>query len=447
MALKGRTIEETSLSERSSILLDRALDSVAVEQAKGYRILVGEKKELLRSYDTLNIDEVLAVCFWGRSGSRLFSSFLDSHDHLLMLPMEESQRIYEFLVVHSDLTLRDRLIGYPFYDDAYMPLFGGEFPIEPAHYYAAVDAVVEAYRDQSSEILSTSRAFFQCLHVAYSLAIKRRPAVRRPTIVYAQHRLNYHTARLVRDFPKARFIHSVRDPISCFDSTFAFYLRNALEKKQIVRSAYPEAAVRTLTELTSTDEPNRGVGERTRGVRFEDLHLRTEGTMRVVAEWLGIPYHPSLLQSSFNGIPWTVAHKGATWTGARPAQADRRSPNMWLLDRALVYALFHENFVAWNYPCPRIFRHALLRRLIAFALWFIPTKIELLNSAPTSKVKLVPALSRGEFLSALQAVKGLLVGHMHFMKRARSEIRKRVGIPRPMLRLFEIPPETGKAPR
>jgi hypothetical protein len=446
MSPEAAITSQAMLSERSSALLERAHESVSAEQTNGYRDLIPAKRDLLHAYDALEIDEVLTICYWGRSGSRLLTSFLDSHDQVLMLPMEESQRIYEFLVVHSDLSLRDRLIAYPFYIDSYTPIFSGEFPIAPKQYFAAVDALIEVYRDQPSDLLSANRTFFQFLHIAYSLAINRCPSVRRPIIVYAQHRLNYHTARLVRDFPKARFIHTVRDPISCFDSTFAFYLKNAISKQEITHAEYPEAAVRTLIEMAGTDCSNRGTDARTRAVRFEDLHLRTEVTMRAVADWVGIAYRPSLLQSSFNGIPWVVSQRGTAWSGARPDQANRRSPNMWLSDRAMVYALFYENFVAWNYAHPTVLRHPTMRRLVAAVLWFIPTKIELLNASPPLKSKFLPALRRADIRSALQVLRGLLSCHIEFIKRVRAETHNRVSVVRPVLRTLEIP-ALSKAPQ
>jgi hypothetical protein len=38
-------------------------------------------------------------------------------------------------------------------------------------------------------------------------------------------------------------------------------------------------------------------------VAFEDLVAETERTMRKLASWLDIPFHPSLLVPTFNGLP------------------------------------------------------------------------------------------------------------------------------------------------
>jgi hypothetical protein len=417
-------------------VLTRALASVSSEESKGFRNLIPHKRELLRLYDVPAMEDAVGVCYLGRSGSRLLTSFLDGHDHIVMLPMECSQRTYEFFVVHRDLSLRDKLLAYPTYTESYTPIFAGEFPITPADYFAAVEALLEEYGDRPPEFLSSSRTFFQFLHVAYALALGQRPAVPCPLMVYAQHRLNYHTARFVKDFPKARFLHTVRDPISSFDSMFAFYLKNAIEKQEIARSRFPMPALRNLIELATTDCPNRGMESRTLAVRFEDMHLNLERTMRAVADWLDLPYRSSLLNSTFNGVPWPVKRGNATWSGSRPEQAKRQSPNMWITDRALVFALFQENFVAWGYPCPAPFAQPWLRRLTLAANWILPTKIQLLNALAGLRFKIIPSLRAGKLRSAARALVGLFESHIQLMKRAQAELRARLATDRVFLRII-----------
>ena len=44
-------------------------------------------------------------------------------------------------------------------------------------------------------------------------------------------------------------------------------------------------------------------GEAFRLMRFDALLGDTEGTMRGLADWLGIAYHPTLAEPTFNGLP------------------------------------------------------------------------------------------------------------------------------------------------
>ena len=168
--------------------------------------------------------ELVAVCHWGRSGSWLVASYLDGHEDVLHLPAEAGQQIYPFFDHHEAWSLRDKLIAYPIYSTIRFGLkystnfFQGDFPIAAADYYAAVDALFKVYGHLPPQLLGTSRAFLQFLHVAYGLALNQRPSSSRPIIVHWQHWWdNVLAQRLARDFPQAKFLHTVRDPITAFD--------------------------------------------------------------------------------------------------------------------------------------------------------------------------------------------------------------------------------------
>ena len=84
--------------------------------------------------------------------------------------------------------------------------------------------------------------------------------------------------------------------------------------------------------------------------------------MRRVLDWLGLPFHTAVLKSTFNGKPYIVERAGITWTGPRREQTLRSSQNIAFTDKAILFALFYENFVAWNYSCSKSFGYALSPR-------------------------------------------------------------------------------------
>jgi hypothetical protein len=67
-------------------VLSRARCSFFAAQACGLRALIDRKIEDLRNYDVASMDRIEAICYWGRSGSYLLQSYLDGHDHIVMLP-------------------------------------------------------------------------------------------------------------------------------------------------------------------------------------------------------------------------------------------------------------------------------------------------------------------------------------------------------------------------
>ncbi|HUZ72450.1 MAG TPA: sulfotransferase [Stellaceae bacterium] len=403
-----------------------------------------EKLALLRAFDVPAMDRVVAICTWGRSGSLLLSSFLDGHEHVVMLPALHGERIYDFFDAYRDLPLREKLLAYPVFAEADSPtrpgdhFFSGEFAIGAGGYCAAIEALLQVYGDRSPEFLASSRTFFQFLHVAYALALGRHPAVPRPIMVHAQHRVwEQLSRRLVDDFPDARFLHSVRDPISCFDSSLIFNVRREIRLRQREPALYPMSPWDSLRWLARSDAPNPGMEARTRAVRFEDLHLRTEPTMRGVAEWLGIPYRLSLVSSTYNGAPWVFTRDGMSWSGARPEQAQRQSSNLSFIDRALIFALFHDNFVAWHYPYPSGFSRRWLRRLVQAALWVVPTKAEMTTVRVSVAFQVVPCWRDGAYRGAIRTILRLLARHVELARGAGVEFDRRLSGSHGVLNLLE----------
>jgi hypothetical protein len=377
--------------ERANVLFDTA-------QAKNLRGIVAEKIADLRHYDVPAMDRVAAILMWGRSGSLLLASYLDGHDDVIMLPESCGQRLYDFFERYQSFPLRDKLIAYTAIEPHYPKFFDGDFAISPEQYYAAVQAILEVYGEWPPEFLESSRAFFLFVHVAYTLALGRRPVSSRPLIVYAQHVWdNVLAKKLVDDFPQAKFVHTIRDPVSSCDGIFHYHLK-FVENHILL----PYMA---LGLLANKDRPQSGMESRTRAIRFEDLHCDLAKTMRDLSDWLGLRYQSTLLDSTFNGIPWVVTRDGEAWSGPRLEQVQRSSRNLSRKDRALLFALFYDNFVEWNYPCPKIFGHPIVRWTVFASLFLLPTKMEIIAARAVFKHRILPAVRNG---SASRAIRSLL---------------------------------------
>ena len=146
--------------------------------------------------------------------------------------------------------------------------------------------------------------------------------------------------------------------------------------------------------------------------------------MRSLAHWLGLPYRPSLLDSTFNGVPWVVKQGTISWSGPRPEQAIRDSRNISFTDRGLLFSVFNEDFVAWNYPCPNIFKHALVRILTCMLVLLIPMKIEII--AARTLIKERPSLRRGGFRYAIKFLVRIFICRVGIMSLLAVDLCKRL---------------------
>jgi hypothetical protein len=351
-------------------MMQRARDFFRAEDDKDTTSLVASKTEDIRRFDPAGVQRVVAICAYGRSGSVLLASYLDGHEDVVTLPHHLGQHMYPFFERYTSLCLRDKLLAYPFMSiDNFDGFFEGETPVAAADYYAAVNALFEVCGNWPTEYLESRPAFVQLLHLVYSVAHGLRPKTPNPLIVYAQLMVDDPLAkRLVEDFPQARFIHTLRDPITNCGRFFT----QTLKLRGIMAAGY------VISHLTFADKPHAGMESRTMPVRFEDMHLHLEETMRAVADWLTIPYRSSLLDSTFNGVPLVAGQGAAKWSGARPEQAVRDSKNVSFTDRCVLYSVLNEDFVAWNYPCPKIFKYSLVRLLTCTLFLLIPMKIEII---------------------------------------------------------------------
>ena len=382
-------------------MLQRAFDAYAGERDAS-ATLVAQKLELLSHYDVPGMVRAVSICFWSRSGSFLLASYLDGHDHVVLLPTNRSDFLYAFFAEFASLSVWEKLIAYPAYAQAKFArtgdFFHGDFPIAAADYYAAVRGLFKLYGEEPADWLDARVRFLQFLYVAYAVAAGRRPGTSRPLIVYGQHYTDEELAQaFVADFPDGRFIHTIRDPISALDSWFDRKVVGEYPPGQ-----FPSPAVEAMRDLLTWDRPHHGMEARTRAIRFEDLHLAPEATMRRLADWLGIPYDLRLIESTYNGIPFVFESGGVSMLGANPANARRRFKSLDIADRWLMFALLHENFRVWGYDCPRVLRYAWLRVCVIAGLLLVPMKMEVI----TARVVVAP--------QTLRAVRASRAGGIRF---------------------------------
>jgi hypothetical protein len=240
-------------------------------------------------------------------------------------------------------------------------------------------------------------------------------------IVYAQHFVDDQLARrFCEDFPQAHFIHMVRDPITNCGRLFDFWYK---EKPWGADRNFLTAG-RVLSHLTRADIPHSGMESCTRTIRFEDLHSHQEKTIRSVADWLGLSFRSSLLDSTFNGVPWVVKREAASWSGSRQAQSIRDLRNLSFTDRGLLFAVLNEDFVAWHYPCPDIFKYALVRVFTCMVILLIPMKIEIISVR--NLVKLHPLLRHGGFRQTIHEVAQSLLCRIAIMSLLAVELYRRL---------------------
>ncbi len=384
----------------------------------------------LARFDVSRMDRAINICFWGRSGSLLLASYLDNHDDVVSLPMLCGELIYQFHARHEAESLWTKLLTYPFYSERESGVdgsfFSGPFAIRPVDYHAAVLALWHHHREHAADWLQTRQRFVQFLYIAYAIGLGRTSISPSPLIICTQHWPDDSlAAAFASDFPRGRFLHTIRDPIAAVDSWFDRQLAMQTTGVGTARyqsgyspelaDTYLDPALATMIFLLSWDRPHLGTNERSRAVRFEDMHLAPERMMRAVADWMGIEYRPCLLESTFNGAPYVNESGGKRWVGANPANAVRRTGRLFVTDKCVLFILFRDTLAAWGYPGASLPPSRWLRAGLVWMLLMLPMKIELMAAHAIMTRQILPALRRRRFGFAVGGVLHLFLRRIRMM--------------------------------
>jgi hypothetical protein len=133
-----------------------------------------------------------------------------------------------------------------------------------------------------------------------------------------------------------------------------------------------------------------------------------------------------LLESTLNRRAYIVSKDGRSWRGANQSSARRRSNYLHHCDRALLFALFYDNFIAWGYPVPRAFQFRWLRLVTLLACALVPMKIELINAKIVMASQAMPALRSGRLLFGCAAPLQLMLRRLRMAVLLLSEGVKRI---------------------
>lgn len=305
------------------------------------------------------IRRVVAICFYGRSGSFLLHSLLDNHPDVVGVPpFLLLQSFYPFWDTFGGLPIDELVTAFiqqhqPWFSAAALregpqaPLFGPDGKDEIAVDATVFGAALRRHLVGGGQpgATTTRRRFFQGIQVAYQVALGRHVRSKDPLVVFSLHTPSVEYARLLSDdFPDVRFIHVVREPVSTFGAHLFHHLY------EFPQPPFENFPMRMLEMLLTSDRPLVERQQSSFAVRFEDLHTDPEATMRRLAGWLDLAWHPELLRTSYNGVLASYDRQGTLISGTDPGRARYRPPTtMHVVDRMVLRLLLWQNRQLWGY--------------------------------------------------------------------------------------------------
>jgi Sulfotransferase family len=317
--------------------------------------------------------QTVGIVHWGRSGTLLLHSLLDSHPDVLSVTpffwMYSSQMDQFLASEHGGCP--EKLLSFicktfPYLFEHWPTFFPELFRGKNRDLRFGTDRTkfITHFREYLSYFPvgtpfhslpagHTIHSFvLQAIHVAYSMAQGQSLNSKNPTIVWQAHfwQADYFRER----FPHIRILSAIRHPYKSYDS----WQMNAR-----VPPYWFFHSVR-FQQLMEYIKVPPDLSHRCAAIRFEDIHNRTEPAMRALAHWLNIRWDNCLLESTFDGEQyWGVKGGGkqmfalgeiapveALVTGTRKFDDSKIDvKHLGLADRLRTMIFCEDAFTNWRY--------------------------------------------------------------------------------------------------
>lgn len=333
------------------------------------------------------LNDILAINFYGRSGSLFLQSLFDGHPNTITTAGVFFHFLPDFYDQNSSLE-RKALIEK--FSSSFAAIFDSRLPtwcgwtdnnleeysltrmgperdqylsLDKEKFLNAVEEIFNAHPDPL-----TRKMFFQTIHLAYHLGLSRKlPKDRNLLIVFPNHNLPpKQSLKFSQDFPRTKYILTIREPMATLDSL----LKHAKEESA--------GAVLKHILLDGTAKPG---ADNIRALKIEDLNQEPEKMTHKICLWLNIPWHESLLTSTFHGLTWWGDKSSFPRTGFSINNNNQPKPYSTLsaIDQLRLRVLLWTKYNAWNYPLPNYYQ-TLSARLLTLVLLPLPFKVEHSNA-------------------------------------------------------------------
>ena len=368
---------------RKSLLADPSYEAAL----DNYKIVTflnkseARSSQYLEGVNRLSIKEpfgesvVISLMPMGRSGSLFLHSLFDGHPQISTLPgvyfkgwfSSPTWEIFkpDYTQPNWRETLANRII------QKYEPMFDARSkkdvpgkgmlgwlsqsqgfmnmgPDRKEHFYADK----ERFYTQMLALLKpftevTQKIVFELIHQAFKNCfegdIKKEPD-KPSSIFYHIHNPSFEELSHYRDtYPNSKQLLIVRNPVQSLESHITSVLPedswegNSADFSTIIKNWTQVNSTLTFFLFTFTS-PNVD-SKSWRGVKLEDLKSNPKETLEKLVQWIGIPFHPTLLNSTFGNLEY--------WGPLSPNSAPIRGfdkANLQQKKRTLFWTKRHRNF-------------------------------------------------------------------------------------------------------
>ena len=247
------------------------------------------------------LDSPVFLCGHRKSGTTMLVCLFDSHPELLTYPCNSGffYKVFPACLssgkAKSVRALVDHTIGH---------CLRKEMANVESPDLLNVDAIAARFLQLANVADGSPKSLLQSLFQAYG-ELCGQEAGSWKACVEKTTSTEIYALEIADWFPKAKFIHLIRDPRDNYAS-----LKSGWQARYRLQEEEPRGLLQSLIDRGGLGmrlaQSNRAIlgADRYMIVRFEDLTRAPEASLKEMSDFIGISYHPSLTMPSVNGVAW-----------------------------------------------------------------------------------------------------------------------------------------------
>jgi hypothetical protein len=339
--------------------------------------------------------EIFALVVANGSGSKVFQSFLDSHEQIYMIPAYPLLYFYphwkKWETDLKDTWHWEALIDIfcikhaSVLDSRNIPGFNGLMSVgKNKDEYLSINE--KMFRSLLLGFLTDQpihrRTFLLAIHYSFALCMDEDIS-KKKVLVFHVHGIDYLIDYLHKDFSDVKTFAMIRDPRSNFERrVLALTKIDSFKLNSTDAIIFRKRAVSNMIFLMEQHSHAFSVldSDSVFCVKHEDLYLRLGDTMKAVAETMGIDFNPNLLEITFGGKMWwgdknIYSMKLMNHVNPGVVSEDWKG-QLNSIDWFVLEGLFYDFLVQYQYPLFKYMSDSIWNRILLILAVTIPTRIE-----------------------------------------------------------------------
>ena len=321
-------------------------------------------KQPVADFRQVSIERVLALYFFGRSGTAFFASLLDGHPEVIGPALGlEALPFCWYKVGCSSLRALLAMIAVPFspvYN--FEPLFSA-YGIDRYEFLSMVSHILEVPREKDDAV--DGKRLLTALALGHRV-LTGAPFANGPCVLFFHgHQFKPEKSLFLQECfgESVSIMFMVREPFQTVASHYVQAARNPIHSCHNIASG-PSFGINLMKVYLEKNDHEKAFA-----IRLEDLKRDPQTVLKRFCRHVNIGWHGCLLESTLNGKEFVFRSGKENIKGFDTRPLQRRHREFFsTFDEWRLRILLAENSMAWGYPVPTWIGNKMVRSFCSLAL-------------------------------------------------------------------------------